>query len=311
MPGYNKFSYLFRDTSFIESELKLPIYYNKNIVMQQEVIIVDETNQETGSFKVRGALYAVNEVRVANRTNNIHINVASSGNFGIGVAFACKKFNIPCTIYLPSYTPTSKLDALTELGANIRNQFKSYETAKYAAIFETNKASEKFKFIDGASNDTFTGNMSLIRQIDRKFNLSNSDSVIVPFGIGSLYIPVLIYSKSLQKNFNVLAIEPKLANKYQRSKKTIKMPKIFHRRTIASGADVSKLPEITTDILNQFEPKVFSVSDKQTRKAMAILETDYGVLSEAAGSLAFAFSLNKNTILNSKRIFYIVTGGNR
>ena len=311
MPGDNRFSYLFRDTSFIESELEVPIYYDKNNTTQQEVIIVDETNQETGSFKVRGALYAVNEVKLANKNNNIHINVASSGNFGIGVAFACKKFNIPCTIYLPSYTPTSKLEALAELEANVQNHFKSYETAKSAAIYETNKASEKFKFIDGASKDTFTGNISLIRQIDRRFNLNNSDSIIVPFGIGSLYVPVLVYSKSLQKNFNVLAIEPKLANKYQRSKKTIKLPRMFHGRTIASGADVSKLPEITTDILNQFEPKVFSVPDKQIRKAMEILETDYKILAEAAGSLAFAFSLNKNTVLNSKRVFYIVTGGNR
>jgi threonine dehydratase len=310
MPGFSNLPNLLRDTSFIESQLKLPTFHSKIIKKTQQIVIVDETTQETGSFKVRGALYAVNQVRLENNLDETHVIVASSGNFGIGIAFACKKFGIPCTIYLPKYTSIRKIQKLEELGANIKNEFKSYETAKASAIFDSSVKGSIFKFIDGASIETFIGNMSLIKQIDREFNLNALDCIVVPFGIGSLYIPILVYGKLLRKNFKVIAVEPKLANKYQRSKRIIKIPKFLTRRTIASGADVSELPKISFEILDQFEPKVFSTPDKLIRKAMGILEKDYRIQSEAAGSLAFAYSLTKRNDTCFQRIFYIVTGGN-
>jgi threonine dehydratase len=310
MLGHNDFSFLFRNIDFIDAQVKIPFFLEKNLSPQQKLIIVDETDQETGSFKVRGALYAVNHIRIKSPRENIHINVASTGNFGIGIAYACKKFNLSCTVYTPKSISLNKQNAILKLDAAVRGGFKSYEEAKSVAINESNTFDDRSKFIDGASEDTFTGNLSLIRQIDRKYNLNHSDTVLVPFGTGSLYAPILLYSTVLQKNFNVFAIEPKLANKYQKRNSKLHYPNKFRRQTIASGANVNKIPKLTSEVLSFFDPKVYSVSEKQIKKAMIILQEEFRINAEAAGGLGFALLLNQGDKIKSNRIFCIVTGGN-
>lgn len=311
MLGHKDFSYLFRNIDFIDTQVKIPQFLEKKLNAQQKLIIVDETHQETGSFKVRGALYAVNHTQITSNRKNIHINVASTGNFGIGIAYACKTFNLSCTVYTPKSISLKKQMTLLNLGAVVRSEFKTYEEAKSHAIYDSNTLEDQSKYIDGASEETFTGNLSLIRQIDRQYNLNYLDTVLVPFGTGSLYIPTLLYSSILQKNFDVVAIEPKLANKYQRQNSRFHYPAKFSRQTIASGANVRKMPELTAEILRFFDPKVFSVSEKQIKKAMNMLHEEFNINSEAAGSLGLALHLNQRNNIKSNRIFCIVTGGNK
>jgi threonine dehydratase len=310
MLGYDIFSFASQDTSYIESKLNLPRFHEGKLSIDQKIVIVDETNQVTGSFKVRGALYAIYRIRQMQNVKNIRITAASSGNFGLGVAHVCNEYGIPCTIYLPKNTPTVKKNYLTNLGAIIRDEFDSYDSAKKSAIHESKLVEETHKFIDGACIDTFAGNTSLIKQIDQKYNLNDSDLVVVPFGIGSLYLPTLVYSEVSKKKFSVVAIEPKLANKFSRKNQVMNFPNILFRRTIASGADVKSLPPLTSSLLDLFNPKVYSVKEKQIRRALMDLYFNFGIKAEGAGGLSYAYALKQKSFSNSKRVICIVTGGN-
>ncbi len=62
-----------------------------------------EALQKTGSFKVRGAYFAINNI--ANRLGAGHVVTASAGNHAQGVAYSASLVGIKATVVMPQYTP--------------------------------------------------------------------------------------------------------------------------------------------------------------------------------------------------------------
>src|SRR6266568_2365970 len=84
-----------------------------------------ESHQITGSFKVRGALNSV-----LNLKSSTHkIIAASSGNHGIGVAYSAQQFNVPCTVVMPITTNKAKVDKVIRYGGNVVFSGKCYDEA--------------------------------------------------------------------------------------------------------------------------------------------------------------------------------------
>jgi threonine dehydratase len=106
----------------------------------ERVWLAVESMQATGSFKVRGALLAV-EARLAERDRDhdpgqpLEIVAASAGNHGIGVACAAKVLGAKATIVVPRGAPKTKTDKITGYGATvIRAQSPGYDDAEAEAI---------------------------------------------------------------------------------------------------------------------------------------------------------------------------------
>ena len=75
-----------------------------------------ELEQETGSFKVRGAFNVLASLTPEQR--NLGVVASSAGNHGLGVAFASHAFNAPAMLYVPSTAPNVKKEGIAALGAN-------------------------------------------------------------------------------------------------------------------------------------------------------------------------------------------------
>lgn len=73
-----------------------------------------EALQVTGSFKVRGALVALD----ANRSRG-HVVAASAENHGVGVAYAALTLGLAATIVVPRTAPQTKRDKMTAWGAEL------------------------------------------------------------------------------------------------------------------------------------------------------------------------------------------------
>lgn len=71
--------------------------------------------QPTGSFKVRGALAALTAADLP----AAGVVAASGGNFGLAVAWAAGRLGVPATIFVPSSSPTAKIDRLRSAGAQL------------------------------------------------------------------------------------------------------------------------------------------------------------------------------------------------
>jgi threonine dehydratase len=90
-----------------------------------------ETEQVTGSFKLRGAYNALAQLPAADRAPGV---VASSaGNHGLGVAFAAQALGIAATLYVPRTAPAVKRDGIAALGATVNAEEPDYDAAMVRA----------------------------------------------------------------------------------------------------------------------------------------------------------------------------------
>lgn len=77
-----------------------------------------ENVQHTGSFKVRGASHAL--ACLSESARRLGVVAASSGNHGLGLAYAASRSGTPVTVFVPETTPAGKREAIARSGADVR-----------------------------------------------------------------------------------------------------------------------------------------------------------------------------------------------
>jgi threonine dehydratase len=96
-----------------------------------DVFLKLESEQLTGSFKVRGAYNALSLLTPDERARGI---VASSaGNHGLGVAEAAQRLGVAATIFVPSNAPAVKKDGIARRGARVLDEASDYDDAMVRA----------------------------------------------------------------------------------------------------------------------------------------------------------------------------------
>ena len=82
-----------------------------------EVYLKLETALPTGSFKPRGALYALS--KTLQRRKIDEVTTASTGNHGAATAFAARTLGLPATIFLPDPPNPVKRKKIEDLAARL------------------------------------------------------------------------------------------------------------------------------------------------------------------------------------------------
>lgn len=94
-----------------------------------------ECMQVTGSFKVRGALLAMEALVAAAKGAPVEVIAASAGNHGIGVSLAAKVLGAKATVVVPRGAPKTKTDKIASYGATVTYaQSTGYDDAEAEAI---------------------------------------------------------------------------------------------------------------------------------------------------------------------------------
>ncbi|MBI5535422.1 MAG: pyridoxal-phosphate dependent enzyme [Deltaproteobacteria bacterium] len=91
------------------------------------LILALENLQITGSFKIRGALSALDAARRAGATGVV---AASAGNHGIGVARAARLFGMSATIVVPETAAKAKIAKIRAEGAELAFTAQGYDAAE-------------------------------------------------------------------------------------------------------------------------------------------------------------------------------------
>ena len=140
-----------------------------------------ETDQITGSFKLRGALNSIAALPIAVAKRGI---VASSaGNHGVGIAFAAKTFGVDAVVFVPQRAPQVKKEGILKLGARVVDTEPDYDAAMVAA--------KKFAAETGATfinpclgNPLLAGQGTVALEILKQ--LPDVRTILVPVGGGGL-----------------------------------------------------------------------------------------------------------------------------
>jgi threonine dehydratase len=263
-----------------------------------------ETEQPTGSFKVRGAVYALS---VRMRRGGVREVVApSTGNHGAAVAYAAKLLGIPATIFLPRNPNPVKRRKIAELGAKIVEEGKD-STVTFEAAEDYSRRDGVYLLNDATDEDLPAGPATIACEIFEQ--APSTDAIFVPMGDTALIRGIASAARHLRPKTRIIGVQAERAPSYYLSWKKREVVTTETCDTIADGL-ATRIPEDPNvrEILELVDD-VRLVGEREMLVAIRHLLNNEKVVAEPAGAAAAA-ALMRGAPEGARNIVCIVSGAN-
>lgn len=264
-----------------------------------------ESELPTGSFKVRGAVYAL---LLRQRTSPITEVVASStGNHGAAVAYAATLVGIQARIFLPHNPNARKRKNIADLGASIEEGGKDI-TEAFARASEHAARTGAYLLNDATDPDLPAGPATISCEILEQ--LPDAATIIVPVGDSALIRGVAFAARHLKPAIRIIGVQAEQAPAYYLSWKQGRVIQTDSCTTIADGlATRSPVGENVTSI-RQLVDDMCLVTEQELLVAVRSLAQDENLIAEPAGAAALAAYLARTAELSDCATVLVVSGGN-
>lgn len=286
---------------------RTPLDYSSTFsdITGNHVYLKLENLQKTGSFKIRGAYYAIAGLTGTEKQRGVI--AASAGNHAQGVAYAASRLGIKSTIVMPRSAPIAKITATSGYGADVIPAGDNYDEA-YQHAMELQRESgatyihsfDDYRIIAGQG----TLALELLEQ------LSDPDVVVVPIGGGGLISGVAFVLKQLKPGIKVVGVQAEGAPAMLESKRLGKLTMISSACTIADGIAVGKPGNATFEIICQYVDEMVTVDDEEISRALLFLLERSKLVVEGAGAVGIAALLQHKIICPGQKVAVIISGGN-
>jgi threonine dehydratase len=254
------------------------------------------------SFKGRGADYLLHRLGGDARP----IVCATAGNFGQGMAYACRKRGIKITVFAPHTANPLKLDRMRNLGAKIELEVGDFDQAKDAARRHADETGELF-VEDGKLGAIAEGAGTMAVELTQ--HREPFDAVFVPLGNGSLVNGVGTWFKHRSNATRVIAVcakdAPSMALSYRAGK-----PTDAPSTSIADGIAVRVPVPEAVEAMRHTVDEVVLVTDDDMLQWIRHLHTDAGLVVEPSGAAGIAAIANARERYRDARVAAVLTGGN-
>lgn len=270
-----------------------------------DVYLKLESLQTTGSFKLRGAYYAVSRLSEAEKARGVV--TCSAGNHAQGVASAAKAFGVKATIFIPESAPQEKIEATKSYGVEVRLEGDSLEEAKAAAeAFVEESGGVYIPPYDHL--DVVAGQGTIAWEILRE--MPEVEAVIVPVGGGGLISGIAYTLKTLKPSCKVYGVEIESMNSMQRSIEAGYPVSVPKSATLADGIAVAAPSDLTFSLCRKYVDGIVTVSEEQVADAMLFFVNQHKLVVEGAGAVSLAAIQNALLPVEGKKVVCIVSGGN-
>ena len=276
-------------------------------LVQGEVLLKAECFQATGSFKIRGALNAMTLLRTDQQAD--YAIAFSSGNHGIGVAYAGKCLHMRVTIVLPRDAPEAKINRIKALGAEIVFYDRHHEEREQVAeALMAERTAPLIKPYDDWHTIAGQGTCGaeIVEQTEHPM-----DAAIICAGGGGLSAGIGTYLKSKSRQTCLYTAEPEGWDDHRLSlQKGCRLP------APATGADwcdglLAPTPGELTFAINQANgAEGLCASEAAIFRAMRLAWYRLGLQLEPSGAVALACLLSNPERFRGQRVLVTLTGGN-
>ena len=255
-----------------------------------------------GSFKIRGALIAMNSL--GDSIPDTGICVASAGNYGLAISTAGQFHGIKTTVFVPENATESKVEKIRLSGATVIQKGSDFDTAKNMA----RKYAESNKMLfweDGVLNEMVSGSSTIAREI---ISVSQDwDYIIVPVGNGSLIKGIAQEIKKTLPSTKVLGVVPSGSPAMYQALTGINWDESVSPKTTADGLSVRIPIKQITEEIKPLIDGVFLIQESKLLPAVkAFIEQEQmAVETSAAICLAGITEING---LEGKNVAAIITG---
>jgi len=264
-----------------------------------------ETDLPTGSFKPRGALYAL--MKNLERRSIKGVVAASTGNHGAAVAYAAGLARLPSTIFLPESPNPIKRARIISLGATVVEvASKDQSLANAAAAFAQEN---DYYFLNDASDDLVpVGTATIAAEILDE--VPKPDVIIVPMGDTALIRGVAAEAKRRQPAVKIVGVQATEAPSYVRSWQQRRVVTTETCNTIADGLATCVPLELNVRAIRELVDEVRLVSEEELLQGIRTLLFEEHLIAEAAGAAATAAYLQSPSVYANGTVVLLVTGSN-
>ena len=264
-----------------------------------------ETELPTGSFKVRGAFYAL--AQRLNRGPIQEVVACSTGNHGAAVACAAKQFGIKAKIFLPANCNPVKRGRIAALGAAIVESGDSDPASAFTLAAEY-AMQPGVHFLNDATDEALpAGPATICCEILEQ--LPETSAILVPMGDTALIRGIAAAAKQIAPQVKIIGVQAERAPSYYLSWKEGKVVGTETCDTIADGLATRTPEAANVRDLKSLVDDVVLVSEEQMLRAIEVLLLEEHVLAEPAGAASTA-ALLQSTAGCGEHVALVVSGAN-
>lgn len=264
-----------------------------------------ESLQPTGSFKVRGALAAIN----AAREQSDAVITSSAGNHGLGVAYAASLLKVRATVVVPANASAAKVAQLRRFDIELIQEGTSYDEAQaHAKALSTTRG---MPFIS-PFNDTnvIAGQSTVFSEfVAQAPELAH---LVVSVGGGGLLSGVLLARDLLRRtDVRVTGVQPENSAALYHVLHGDRMDQVAHLPTIADGlAGGGDADAVTNEIVADHGIKLVLVPEAEIRHAVREVAETNGLVLEGSATASYAAIVHNLIDDPGSRVGFIATGRN-
>ena len=273
-----------------------------NLAVGAELFFKAEHLQKTGSFKARGASYAVSLLSAEERHRGVVTH--SSGNHAAALAWAALAQGVQARVVMPEDSLPNKIDAVRSYGADVT--LCPPTIAARAQSLEKIVAATGAVFIPPFDDERIIAGQGTAA-LEFLDEVPDLDLIIVPVGGGGLLSGTIL---AVGGRVPVYGAEPSLADDAWRSLKAgVIAEPVDPPRSIADGLRTG-LGKLTWPIIRDGVEDILLVEDGAIIPATRDLMRFGKWLVEPSGAVPLAALLAHADRFKGRRIGVILSGGN-
>lgn len=247
-----------------------------------DVFLKLETEQVTGSFKLRGALNTL--ASLPDDVRRRGVVASSAGNHGLGVAHAARHHGAPATLYVPSTAPGVKKDGIAALGARVDDSAPDYDAAMVLA--KAYAAEHDVPFINPCLGDSLLAGQGTVA-LEIVEQLPALVSLVVCVGGGGLLGGVGCFLRPTAPGVRIHGAQSVNTAAMSRSLAAGRLVEIPSLPTIADGL-AGQIDDEALAIGRHALDSIATLEEEEIGETIAWLAREEGLVVEGAGAVAAA-----------------------
>ncbi len=270
------------------------------------VLVKWESDQITGSFKLRGALNKLRALSPGERS--LGVVSASTGNHGLAISHAARLEGVGLTLFLPRTAAAVKRAKIEALGVDIRT-FGDDCGATEVHAREYAAGAGKTYVSPYNDPDIIAGQGTV--GVEVLEDEPAVEDVIVAVGGGGLIAGIAGYLKAVKPGTRIVGVEPETS--------------AFMKASVEAGRliDVDELPTVADALAGGIEPGAITfplcrdlvdvfmtVPESAIVAAMATVRSSFGKRIEGAAAVPIAGLLGEPERFRGRTVVCIASGGN-
>jgi len=264
-----------------------------------------ESIQLTGSFKIRGAFNFA--IQHAARSPAEPIVTASAGNHGRALAFAAAALGLRAVVHAPETAPAAKLDAIRELGAELR-LWPDYDAAEREA--KRHAAEAGLPYLSPFSHPDIVAGAGTVA-IEVLEDLPDVELIVVPVGGGGLVCGIGVTAKAASRGIEVVGVEVEASHPFTTGLAAGRIVPIEVGPSLADGLVGNLDPDtITFDLAREVVDRFVLADEDSLRQSIRALLAEERIIAEGAAAVGVAALLARRLDVEGRKVAVIVTGAN-